>query len=134
MSGTSRRIWCAGLLLAACLSIAPTARAQTGGLGPCTMDARALCPDAKRGTARHRCLLEHDAELSTSCRDHLKQRQAQRATRRAAVWSACQEEIDRWCAIATVGEGGVMGCLRRKTDELSPACRDALPARGDTAP
>jgi len=115
----------AALVLGAALA-APAQMAA----GPCTTDVQALCPHAGRGGARFRCLLDHESELSPACRDHLKQRQAQRSARRAQVRAACREEIDRWCAIATPGEGGMLGCLRRKADELSPACREALPERG----
>jgi hypothetical protein len=121
-------------LAVALLAAANGASAQTAGSSPCTTDMKSLCPDAQGAAGRYRCLLEHEAELSTTCRDHLRTQQAQRAARRAAVRSACQADIDRWCALATPSEGGVFGCLRRKADEVSPACREALSRRGNAAP
>jgi hypothetical protein len=40
---------------------------------------------------------------------------------------ACRDDTKKFCASVQPGGGRVMGCLKGKQSELSPACQAALP-------
>lgn len=44
-----------------------------------------------------------------------------------APGGACRDDAKRLCTSVQPGGGRVMGCLKDKQAELSPACRTALP-------
>ena len=44
-----------------------------------------------------------------------------------APGGACRDDAKKYCASVQPGGGRVMGCLKDKQSELSPACQAALP-------
>lgn len=90
----------------------------------CAADHARLCPQrsvASDGAIR--CLRSHVADVSPSCRRALAARGEITLQR---VRHACPNEIAAYCA---TGEGArhIIRCLRRRENDLSAACRAALP-------
>jgi hypothetical protein len=115
-------------LLLASLSLPPTAAAQ-GGLGPCQGDVEKLCadqPESPLGLIR--CLNQHREELTPECSDALRGRKRVGKERYASFVETCREDAGRLCE-GVRAPLKLVHCLARNEDELTPACRDALPER-----
>ncbi len=84
---------------------------------PCKQDVETFCKDVKRGKgAIHKCLDEHQGQLSLECKE-------KRAERQAKFDAACGDDAAKLCAGIKHGEG-LGKCLREHRDELSTQCRE----------
>jgi hypothetical protein len=91
----------------------------------CRADREKFCPDTKPGDGKYAaCMKEHASELSQDCSEAL---QAAQDSRRA-IRMNCKADVDKFCADAKDGKGGVMKCLRAHEGELGQACADAMKA------
>ncbi len=110
------------LLLAGALLLPGTASAQRG---PCAEDAKKFCADVMQGGARGaigKCLQEHEADLSSACRDRINK--GSEAV--AQFKEACGEDVQKLCASAQRGGGGVLKCMDENFDSLSLACQGSV--------
>ena len=120
---------CAIALALAVTSLATASFAQ-GGLSNsvCREDVDRLCADVKgtRGAVAE-CLRSKSAELDPDCRQELEERKARLAERLAIAESACQPELEKFCA----GEPEIakVPCLRKQHANLSDGCRAVIPPR-----
>jgi hypothetical protein len=96
------------------------------GSGPCAEDVAKFCKDVQPGGGRMaQCLKTHENELSGSCKEHiLKMKQRGRE-----FHEACQDDVTKLCKDVKPGGGRIMHCLKEHKDELSPECKEKLPAR-----
>ncbi len=88
---------------------------------PCAEEIEKFCGDVRPGEGRIvQCLLDHDSELSTACRDKVKAvvRKLEEAKQ------ACANDISKFCTGVTPGGGRLLNCLKAHSDELSPECRE----------
>lgn len=118
----------------------PAAAAGTPGLrrgrperwpGPCAEDIRRFCAGVAGGRGRHRaCLLEHEAELSQACREHLRSRMERRQGGRGRWRIACADELRRLCADVRPMRRELHACLLRHEAQLGAECRAALQGAG----
>lgn len=88
---------------------------------PCAEDFKKFCPGVQRGDAA-KCLKEHEAQLSTSCKDNMQAAQQ----RTQDIRQVCQSDVAKLCSGVSPG-APLMQCLRQHTSELSPDCKAALP-------
>ena len=88
--------------------------------GGCAADAQKFCAGVKAGGGRiARCLKEHDAELSPSC----KARGEEIKTKLKEGHEACKGDIEHFCQGVKRGGGRVLGCLKEHKAELSETCK-----------
>jgi hypothetical protein len=94
----------------------------------CAADHERLCPQQSiTSEGSMRCLRQHSAEASTTCRAALNARRESVLDR---VRAACNEEIRAHCSRAGhQAEVSPIRCLRAYRSRLSDACRSALPRR-----
>ena len=120
----------AAALCAACL-LAPKTWAQPAQTdqpmrhgpkegGPCKADAEKFCKDVKPGEGRiMKCLKEHDAELSETCKksgEKMKQMMEK-------AQEACKADVEKFCKDVKPGGGAIMKCLKEHDAELSEPCK-----------
>jgi hypothetical protein len=111
-----------GVLLAGALLLPGTASAERGQ-GPCAEDVKKFCAGVKpRGGGIANCLGEHEADLSSACRDQISKRKEAAANFK----EACGEDVQKLCASAQ--RGRALKCLDGKFDSLSPACQESVAA------
>ena len=97
------------------------------GRGVCRADVQRLCGGVQPGHgARRECLRQHQSELSPQCQERI----GQMHQRVAQLRQACAGDVQRMCSGVQPGHGAIRQCIRAHQDELSPACREALPQRG----
>ncbi|MFQ5667807.1 MAG: cysteine rich repeat-containing protein [Candidatus Binatia bacterium] len=97
--------------------LAQSAAAQKG---PCSAEVKKFCPDVKRGGGRiMKCLEDHSADLSETCKSRLQKRRARHGRR----WHACQEDLKKFCPEARPGRGRIRACLKSHEAELSAECK-----------
>ena len=89
--------------------------------GACRNDVQTLCPDAKTPWDIHKCLNDHQSQLSAACSAKLQEMQS----RWDAVHTACQGDVQTLCPNATTPRD-VGKCLHENRDQLSAACSQAL--------
>ncbi len=112
----------AGLMLGLARAPAPAQPRGNGG-GACTVDLEQFCKGVEPGAGRiHRCLEEHEAQLSDACKQHV----AQMRERTRTIEEACKDEVTKFCKSVSVGGGRVRNCLKRHEPALSPSCKTAL--------
>ncbi len=116
------------LMAAAVLGLAlwaATTNAFAQRPGPCTEDVAKFCKDIQPGGGRMaQCLKEHQNELSSACKEHvelIKQRGRE-------IQEACQDDVMNLCKDVKPGGGRIMRCLKEHQGELSPECKEILPA------
>lgn len=111
------------LALALVLALPATASAQESGVpGICEADAKKLCADAPAGHgAKMRCLSQHDAELSTDCKERIAavRKQVEELDKR------CGEDARKFCA-APDQRSHLIVCLAQHEQELSAPCKSWL--------
>jgi len=86
---------------------------------PCHQDIEKFCKDLPPGRAVNQCMKKHNAELSSSCKQHMQERK-QKAT---AFKIACGQDSKKFCKDAKRGQGSVVRCLRAHETELSAQCK-----------
>jgi hypothetical protein len=95
------------------------------GPGPCAEDAAKFCKDVQPGGGRMaRCLKEHESELSGACKEHI----VQMKQRGRELHESCQDDVMKLCKDVKPGGGRILQCLKEHQDELSPECKEKLPA------
>jgi len=111
----------APLTVALSMTAAPAHANRRGG--PCRADVQKLCPDVTRGSGGFRdCLIQHAAELSPACQEHVNAMKA-----KIEAWrQACQDDVQKFCSDVQTGHGKIIKCLRTNQDSLSQACQDQL--------
>jgi hypothetical protein len=96
----------------------------------CQKEIVSYCPSITPGEARVlSCLYSHGDKLSPRCEYALYDAAAQLERVVAAlsyVSSECDGDMEAHCASIKPGEGRIMGCLKKKDQELSERCRVAL--------
>jgi len=111
--------------------------AAQGGAGaaatprPCSEELEKFCKDVTPGLGKMViCLAEHRKELSPSCSEKVDNAIAKLEQAK----KDCAADIASFCPNVTPGGGRLVDCLKKKSDQLAPACRahvmhyDALPA------
>jgi hypothetical protein len=95
--------------------------------GACKEDAKRLCADVKPGGGRIRqCLKEHEADLSSACKENISQWKEKREEKREKAHEACKADIQKLCADVKPGEGRIHQCLKAHESELSAACKEKM--------
>ena len=90
---------------------------------PCAEDIVNFCKDVKPGGERiTTCLKKHEGELSSLCKDKLRERQK----RLDEAKRACTNDVEKFCKGVEPGEGRIARCLEKHTSELSPACAEKM--------
>jgi hypothetical protein len=118
--------------LAVALTAVPEPAHAQRGQGPCRDDIQKFCAGVQRGGGRFRdCLLQHEAELTPACQQHLQQMKA-----RVSAWrQACEGDAQKFCNGVAPGRGGIVKCLREHQNDLTQACKDQLAqGRGPRGP
>lgn len=112
-------------LTIALLIAAPAAVPQTLP-EPCRADADRLCAEETSPKDLVRCLRENRGDLSDGCRaSFLESPRREEVVRRFV--EACEADVAAHCADVPKGGLRVIGCLMKHRDEVSDACREALP-------
>ncbi|MBI2340968.1 MAG: hypothetical protein HYU99_11490 [Deltaproteobacteria bacterium] len=83
----------------------------------CKADVEKYCSDSEKGPEVHKCLKEHESELSDDCKDSLEDRKS--------IVEACKNDKESFCADEK-GPREVNKCLREHKSELSDTCKDAV--------
>ncbi|HTO68443.1 MAG TPA: cysteine rich repeat-containing protein [Myxococcota bacterium] len=118
-----------------CLVLAaPLARAEQPppgtATGPCAADAKRLCADADPGHgAIMRCLQQHEADLSTACKERIAAVRDKMHEHAAALHAACGSDAERLCPGLEAGTG-LVKCLYDHEQDITQPCRDAMRERG----
>ena len=105
--------------------INPPAHQQRISGGPCKADVEQFCKDLK-GPDIGKCLKAHEAELSQPCQKWQVELAKRRQTR-VNFADACKGDLDRLCKDVPAVKGGKIKCLREHQNELSDACKTAMP-------
>lgn len=104
-----------------------TARAQQGA---CDQDIEKFCKAVQPGEGRIvECLKSNQASLSPKCAGYMKQVQQQLKQ----LSAACEPDVERFCWETPIGKGGLAGCLKQHSSELSPGCKTAVGKAKGTA-
>jgi hypothetical protein len=91
--------------------------------GACQDDLQKFCKDAGAFAARMKCLKEHEADLSSPCKQ-AREKMAQRAHKRLdKAKESCQSDIEKYCKDVKEGAGRIAACLKGHVDDLSPRCK-----------
>lgn len=109
------------------LSLSAPASAQDR---PCADEMKKFCQSVGSSDRQKRvqCLKEHEAELSSACKERLQTATAQGEK----VRNTCSSDIQKFCKDAQPGSGTIGKCLNEHRAELSAECAAAFPARGKT--
>jgi hypothetical protein len=117
--------------------------AQAQPMMACAADRGRLCPDTPLGGGRvAECLLAHETELSTGCRQALgvaarkDAGPADGAPANAApaddgVKSECRSDAIKYCRAAIGDKPRMKTCMQQHAAQLSDGCKTALIAHGD---
>jgi Golgi apparatus protein 1 len=96
--------------------------------GACRDDVQKLCADVKPGGgAIADCLKAHDSEVSQACKDNVAEGKEKIKEKAEAIKTACAQDLKKYCANVTPGEGREMACLRSYSDKLSDSCKAQMP-------
>jgi multidrug efflux system outer membrane protein len=99
--------------------MSPTA----GETFPCMMEIEQFCKDVPSGEGRLlQCLAEHEKDLSPVCRSKFDKVKA----RLEQAKRICATDLEKFCAGVAPGQGRLLGCLKARLDQLSPACREQV--------
>ena len=120
----SRNTLILALGIVAFLSLPGLALARSQG--PCADDAAKLCKDVRPGHGRiARCLKQHQSELSDACKQDIATKKEKAKT----LAAACKDDTAKLCSDVKRGRARVLKCLTRHENELSPACKEAMPTK-----
>lgn len=111
-----------GVLVAGALLLPGTTYAQRDQ-GPCKEDVDKFCAEAQRG-AVGKCLREHEAELSSACREQISKMRK----KVKSLQESCDEDLQKFCSSVQPGGGRVLRCLDGNYDRLSETCQQSLTA------
>jgi hypothetical protein len=92
--------------------------AQSAMAKVCGPEIMKLCPDAKPGPERGKCVQSHLAEFSSPCQDAL--------AKAAAVARACRADAKKFCGDVKPGQGARLECMKSHMADLSGACKSAV--------
>jgi hypothetical protein len=102
--------------------IFPMQLASAQDVHPCRADREKFCPGIERGDPKlFECMKQHEAELSTACKEEREAWQKVRAT--------CKGDEEKFCAEAGKERGAAVKCLMGHENEVTPPCADALKTR-----
>ncbi len=93
------------------------------GRGPCMQEIQKVCPNATTMLERHQCMMENKDKFSQACQDRMQEMHG----KMKEMHEACTPDREKFCEGVKPGQGRMMQCLRAHKDELSQACKDALP-------
>ncbi|TBR26026.1 hypothetical protein EPO15_01060 [bacterium] len=92
----------------------------------CKADKEKFCKDVEPGEGRiMKCLKEHDAELSESCKamsGKIKEKHEKMKAMKEKG-EACKADKEKFCKDVKPGEGRIVECLKAHEAELSEGCR-----------
>jgi len=77
------RVFGSVVLVLAFVSMSGIADARVKLKKACAADLEKFCPDVKKGEGRKACLRSHQQELQPACVDALKERDAEKAEKKA---------------------------------------------------
>ena len=90
---------------------------------PCMADVQKFCHDVPMGEGRVQgCLKAHEADLSTTCKQHVDDL----GKNAGALLAACRYDVMRFCSDVSPGGGRIVRCLQTKRSDLSPECKDRI--------
>ncbi len=89
--------------------------------GPCKTDIEKFCKDKPKGRELAKCLTDHKADLSPTC----KEKYRDMVGRLRHTFEACQDDAEKFCADVKPGGGALVKCLVSHKAELSQGCKDA---------
>lgn len=86
---------------------------------PCKEDILKFCPNVVKGHGGvAKCLKEHEAELSPSC----KEKKVAMKAKRDALLANCKEDLEKFCK----DDKRKMKCLKAHQDQVTGQCKDVL--------
>jgi multidrug efflux system outer membrane protein len=99
---------------------------------PCMTEIEQFCKDVPSGEGRLlQCLAAHETDLSPACRSKFDEVRA----RLEEAKRICAPDLEKFCAGVAPGQGRLLGCLKAKLGQLTPACREQVVTIGaKTAP
>lgn len=96
----------------------------------CEKELTAFCSTVTPGEGRVlACLYAHEDKLSGQCEYALYDAAVQLERAIAAltyVASACDDDLDAYCAEVPAGEGRLAECLNANQDKISKVCKQAM--------
>lgn len=113
-------------------SMAPAVAAPAKKGGDCKADKEKFCKDVKGKDEVHKCLKEHEAELSDSCKQHrqtMEKKGGKMKEHMEKMMEACKADTEKLCADAK-GKDEVRKCMKAHEADLSDACKAAREKMG----
>ncbi len=96
----------------------------------CKVELEKYCKDVTPGEGRVlSCLYAYSDKLSPKCEYALYDAAAQLERAVAAlsyVANECDADLDKYCSAVAPGEGRLLGCLEKKSKQLTKRCKEAL--------
>jgi len=106
-----------------CIALLTGSALAAEGNGPCADDIAKFCKDVKPGEGGlHKCLKEHEKELSQACKSSIDETRKKSKEGR----DACKADIDRFCKDVQPGGGRIMKCLMEHDAGLSSECKAGM--------
>jgi hypothetical protein len=121
----------AAVLAGTCGFLAMALPAHAHMEGACKADVKKFCGDLQPGGGAIRdCMKKHESELSQACKDNIAEAKQKIQEKMAAIKDACKQDLQKYCANVTPGEGREMACLKSYSDKISASCKEKLPKGG----
>jgi hypothetical protein len=93
----------------------------------CEAEIEHLCPDVPDGAARITCLEQRAQHLTASCGPRLHERFVKWKEEQTRLMTACESDIEQWCASINPDGGDLLQCLQEHGQEVSDRCYATLP-------
>ena len=93
---------------------------------PCKADIEKLCKGEKGHEGLHRCLHEHESELSDACKAHVAEMKEKMKEKKEEVMAACKGDVDKLCPGVQPGGGAIRKCLHEHKDQVSDSCKATM--------
>lgn len=90
---------------------------------PCADDAAKLCKGVQGNKQVAQCLKEHSNELSPACKENIDKVKEKVQNFK----QACKDDAAKLCKGTKPGGGKIVQCLQQHEDQLSAACKEAMP-------